>query len=160
MSLELLENPKAKHRLGFDVEALMWTLLRIVRVYDKGEDNTSITGHPLDQWFSKCYPLPVLAAIKESYLENVTGFTNEHCGTLEKEMQSLAHEWRTMRHDQFIERNEAENGSLLSEAVYGMPGFNRIETWVKDGSGTRQESIAHAEATALDIRLVAIISSS
>ncbi|KIO26886.1 hypothetical protein M407DRAFT_23830 [Tulasnella calospora MUT 4182] len=130
MSTELLLNPKAEHKIGFEVEALMWTLLWIVRVYTDGADNHKVANHPLKNWFAGGNDLKTIAGVKLIHLEGFHGFTNEFYRELEKDMRGLATQWDDMRTAQRKDRRERGDLSLLSESVYGMPGFITIEDWM------------------------------
>ncbi|KAG8943667.1 hypothetical protein FRC00_011027, partial [Tulasnella sp. 408] len=125
MSIELLEQPKIHHRIGFEVEALMWTLLWIVRVYTNGEDKTKVGDHPLKVWLSG--NLGSVAAEKKNYLQKINGYTNEFYGELEEQMADLAGQWNELRNDQWKERRRSNNPLLIWESLYEMPGFLTIQ---------------------------------
>lgn len=129
ISIAVLEDPKSKYKIGFEVEALIWTLLWIVRVYADGQGVHTLEDHPLETWFSDQYSLKVLASNKESYLAG-TQFTNTFYESLEPEMASLAEEWWNMRIIQTRERKKAHDNLLISDRVYGMDGFTTIQTWM------------------------------
>ncbi|KAG8917156.1 hypothetical protein FRC01_002635 [Tulasnella sp. 417] len=132
MSIELLEETSAPHMIGFEVEALTWTLLWIVRVCTDGEDHNPVKNHPLEDWYGNGNTLEQIANTKRSYLQKTRGFyTNEHYRDLEPEVRDLARLWDRMRRDQLKERDEQENGALLSESVHGMTGFNTIQAWME-----------------------------
>lgn len=130
MSIELLEQSTTHHRIGFEVEALMWTLLWIVRVYTNGEDKTKVGDHPFKLWLSS--NLESVAAEKIHYLQRIDGYTNEFYGELEEQMADLAGRWNEMRNDQWKERRRSKNPSLMWESLYGMPGFLTIQGWMTE----------------------------
>ncbi|KAG8912540.1 hypothetical protein FRC01_005047, partial [Tulasnella sp. 417] len=132
MSIELLEETSAPHMIGFEVEALTWTLLWIVRVYTDGEDKNPVKDHPLEHWYGNGNTLQQIADTKRCYLQKTRGFfTNEHYRDLEQEVRDLARLWDRMRRDQLKERDEQESGTLISESVYGMTGFDTIQAWME-----------------------------
>ncbi|KAG9047171.1 hypothetical protein FS837_002863 [Tulasnella sp. UAMH 9824] len=130
MSIELLEQPETHHRIGFEVEALMWTLLWIVRVYTNGEDKTTVGDHPLKLWLSN--NLGSVAAEKKNYLQKISGYTNEFYRELEEQIADLAAEWNEMRNDQWKERRRANKPLLISESLYETPGFLKIQDWMTE----------------------------
>ncbi|KAG9049584.1 hypothetical protein FS837_009784 [Tulasnella sp. UAMH 9824] len=94
VAIGLLECPKAKNRIGFDVEALIWTLLWIVRV--QGERTAvNIANHPLKRWFDDPTDLDKLADSKTGYLRNSRGeaLTNLFYRDLEDDIVELASKW-------------------------------------------------------------------
>ncbi|KAG8920785.1 hypothetical protein FRC01_000586 [Tulasnella sp. 417] len=131
MPIELLEKRNVPHMIGFEVEALTWTLFWIVRVYTNGEDLNPVKDHPLEDWYGNGNNLEQIARTKYRYLANVDGFTNEFYGDLGDEFRQLARLWYNMRLIQEDERFEKRDGKLLLESVYGMTGFNTIETWME-----------------------------
>lgn len=133
MSIELLENPNAEHRLGFEVEALIWTLLWIVRVYADGKEAHGKEEHPLIDWFSNRSNFQNIASIKNRYLQpQLLGYTNKWYKELEPEMKGLVQKWYKMRQDLENERMENDNPLLLSDRVYGEEGLQNIENWMVD----------------------------
>ncbi|KAG8939403.1 hypothetical protein FRC04_006615 [Tulasnella sp. 424] len=105
VAIGLLECPDAKHRIGFDVEALIWNLLWIVQIHG---DKTSvdIANHPLKRWFDDPTDLDKLADSKRGYLRNPRGeaLTNLFYGDLEDDMLELAAKWRGKLDNQAEER--------------------------------------------------------
>ncbi|KAG8896791.1 hypothetical protein FRC01_011621, partial [Tulasnella sp. 417] len=77
MSIELLERPTSPQMIGFEVEALLWTLLWIVRVYTNGEGKHPDADHPLRDWFANGRTPKDIAASKSRYLQLILGYTNE-----------------------------------------------------------------------------------
>ncbi|KAG8947055.1 hypothetical protein FRC04_011235 [Tulasnella sp. 424] len=132
MPIELLKHPNAEHQLGFDVEALSWTLLWIVRVYANGKEAHGKKEHPLMGWVSNRYELGVIANIKAAYLERPRGYTTEWYRELEPEIKSLAHTLDKMRRDLVDKRQEEDNDLLLPESIYGAAGFEKIKAWMAD----------------------------
>ncbi|KIO26883.1 hypothetical protein M407DRAFT_23827 [Tulasnella calospora MUT 4182] len=132
MSIELLEQPTVEHKIGFEVEALIWTLLWIVRVYANGVDENKPADHPLRTWFTHGNNLESLAAAKMRYLQMLVGYTNEFYGELEVDMADLAFQWHDMRNDQLKERRRKNKPKLLSESLYEMPGFITIQEWMTE----------------------------
>ncbi|KAG8920787.1 hypothetical protein FRC01_000588 [Tulasnella sp. 417] len=131
MSIELLEQTNAPHMIGFEVEALTWTLLWIVRVYTNGEDLNPVKDHPLKGWFANGKTLEQIASTKERHLKNLSGYTNEFYRELEDQFYDLAWLWDDMRQAQWVERRQKRD-KVISEAVYGMTGFNKIEGWMRE----------------------------
>ncbi|KIO24431.1 hypothetical protein M407DRAFT_101275 [Tulasnella calospora MUT 4182] len=133
VAIALLENQDADHQIGFDVEALMWTLLWIVRVYEEGKTvNTPFHPHPLKNWFWNCGSLSDIAAHKKAYLlgEPPHPWTNDFYKDLEPDMRSLATMWSDLLWDQTKARRQ-KGGDFLSDKVYGKPGFLSIQGWMK-----------------------------
>ncbi|KIO33719.1 hypothetical protein M407DRAFT_17334 [Tulasnella calospora MUT 4182] len=116
MSIELLEVPEVVHKLGFEVEALMWTLLWIVRVYVDGQEEYD-GDHPLINWFSNYRTVENVAYTKMAYLQRARGFTNDWYRELELQMRSLARTWHEMRKDQCKMRFQAEDDYLVSDSM-------------------------------------------
>ncbi|KAG9039014.1 hypothetical protein FS837_001078 [Tulasnella sp. UAMH 9824] len=75
MSIELLRSSQTEHMIGFDMEALLWTLLWIVRVYTDGKITFKVADHPLIRWFSND-DLRVIASSKQDYLRDLENLTN------------------------------------------------------------------------------------
>ncbi|KIO33723.1 hypothetical protein M407DRAFT_17338 [Tulasnella calospora MUT 4182] len=131
MSIELLEVPKVVHKLGFEVEALMWTLLWIVRVYVDGKEEYD-GNHPLIGWFLDYRTVENVAITKKDYLQRIKGFTNDWYKGLELQMRSLARTWHEMRDGQRKMRIKADDEHLVSDSMYGDEGFQEIENWMLD----------------------------
>ncbi|KIO33724.1 hypothetical protein M407DRAFT_17339 [Tulasnella calospora MUT 4182] len=138
MSIELLQFGEGVykrgwvHKLGFEVEALMWTLLWIVRVYVDGKEERDGREHPLTDWFFDYRTLTNVANTKKAYLEGLNGFTNNWYRELEPDFKHLARTWKKMREAQDDERFYTENTTLVSDSMYGDEGFQKIETWMED----------------------------
>ncbi|KAG8912386.1 hypothetical protein FRC00_004622 [Tulasnella sp. 408] len=130
MSIELLENREAVHKIGFEVEALMWVLLWIVQVYVEGKEEYGDKEHPLIDWFSNDRKPKTMAGSKRVYLQQVDPFTNNHYIELEPQMKSLARKWDAMRYDLLRMRDEANDPKLLPDRIYGDEGVQEIETWM------------------------------
>ncbi|KAG8977563.1 hypothetical protein FRB90_008769, partial [Tulasnella sp. 427] len=96
MSTALLQDTTQEHKVGFEVEALTWTLMWIVRVYTDGKDTTDVSNHPLQSWFSTQLGPEAIAAIKDGYLLPKTTFTNDWYSSLEPQMFDLAITWRKL----------------------------------------------------------------
>ncbi|KAG8918203.1 hypothetical protein FRC01_002000, partial [Tulasnella sp. 417] len=130
MSIELLAQEETDHMIGFDVEALIWTLLWIVKVYTDGKDPFKIRDHPLKDWFSASHSLKTLASIKENCLREARDLTNPWYKTLEAELSSLAWTFHKMREEQQDVRYTTGNNKWMAEDVYGLRGLTRIEEWM------------------------------
>ncbi|KAG8920788.1 hypothetical protein FRC01_000589 [Tulasnella sp. 417] len=131
MSIELLSQTSAPHMIGFEVEALTWTILWIVLVYTNGEDKNPVADHPLKGWFSNTRTLKEIAETKAMHLTKSIGLTNDFYKDLNRELRGLVKEWRQMREDQVNERDKQNCDTLISEHVYGMPCFDTIQEWMK-----------------------------
>ncbi|KAG8905410.1 hypothetical protein FRC01_008368, partial [Tulasnella sp. 417] len=131
MSIELLERPNAPQMIGFEVEALCWTLFWIVRVYTNGEDKHTDEDHPLRDWFANGRTPESIALSKCAYLRKVVGYTNEFYRDMEGQFRDLARTWHLMLYAQWNERHEQRNDTLLSESLYGMLGFNKFQDWME-----------------------------
>ncbi|KAG9048487.1 hypothetical protein FS837_012743 [Tulasnella sp. UAMH 9824] len=130
MSIEILENPEVVHKVGFEVEALIWVLLWIVQVYVEGKEEYGDKEHPLIDWFSNGGKPKNIAAIKHFYLRQLDPFTNDYYQELEPQMRSLSEKWYAMREDLLKMRVEAKDNKLLSDHIYGDEGLQEIETWM------------------------------
>ncbi|KIO23494.1 hypothetical protein M407DRAFT_27022 [Tulasnella calospora MUT 4182] len=131
MSIELLTYPDMEHKIGFDVEALIWTLLWIVRVYTDGRNTFKVAkDHPLQNWFSNV-ALADIGSNKHTYLRMVGDFTNQWYAPLENELRELVLEWYEMREAQQKLRRKMNQPRLLCEDVYGLEGLLRIENWMR-----------------------------
>ncbi|KIO22315.1 hypothetical protein M407DRAFT_119421 [Tulasnella calospora MUT 4182] len=133
MSIELLIHPGMEHKVGFDVEALIWTLLWIVRVYTDGQNTFKVKDHPLKNWFSNV-DLAVIGNTKHHYLRGVEGFTNPSYSSLEGELRALVRKLYKMREAQQDTRFETNQPKLILEDVYGLEGLIRIEDWMRTTS--------------------------
>lgn len=146
MAIGLLEEPKSEHRIGFDVEALIWTLLWIVRLYDNGKAaDIPLNEHPLRDWF--LYP----ESLKTQYLANSPKhrFTNTFYKDLEDEMKGLARKWSKMLTQQSDERQEHEEEAWFSEGLYGEEGFDEIQAWMVEHKWNKWERCSCGKHRAL-----------
>ncbi|KAG8905339.1 hypothetical protein FRC00_013323, partial [Tulasnella sp. 408] len=130
MSIELLEDPQMERMIGFDMEALLWTLLWIVRVYTHGKITFEVAEHPLIRWFSND-DLRTIASNKQNYLREARGLTNTWYSSIGPELRVLARKWYKMREEQQDARIETNQPKLLLETVYGVEGLIRIENWME-----------------------------
>lgn len=131
MATDLLRNPNAVYKVGFDAEALVWTLLWIVRVYTKGEDKHAVPNHhPLARWSSSRYSFVDFAGIKEAYLRERADFTNEWYKELASEIGGLMLQWASIHFDVW-DRRHGQSSSAHAESLYGDEGLKRIETWME-----------------------------
>ncbi|KIO16504.1 hypothetical protein M407DRAFT_246967 [Tulasnella calospora MUT 4182] len=119
VAIGLLECQNAKPRIGFDVEALIWTLLWIVQVHGDGEAvDAPFADHPLKDWFDDPTNLHKLATNKRNYLLNPPQgyFTNAFYRPLNRDMKELALAWYNKQAKLLMERldqnQEAEDRVL------------------------------------------------
>ncbi|KIO17251.1 hypothetical protein M407DRAFT_174363 [Tulasnella calospora MUT 4182] len=139
MAVGLLQAPESGHQIGFDVEALIWTLLWIVKLYD-GDGKTAETPldeHPLKTWFANP-KLDELADNKIMYLSRPKGFTNKFYEPLEEEMRNLAWMWYWKLQDQIkkgqeqIRKGRDHDDSSQSEGLYGKEALTALKKWMGD----------------------------
>ncbi|KAG8905160.1 hypothetical protein FRC00_013432 [Tulasnella sp. 408] len=150
MSIELLRNPQMEHMIGFDMEALLWTLLWIVRVYTDGKIMFKVENHPLIRWFSPD-DLRTLASNKQDYLRNPEDLTNTWYSSIEPELYQLVLTWYKMREEQQEARLKTRQFQLLLDTVYGMEGFIRIEDWMKANEQQWNSHDANGRAEVVDV---------
>ncbi|KAG8950136.1 hypothetical protein FRC04_007991 [Tulasnella sp. 424] len=119
MSTELLRNPNAIHKVGFEVEVLVCTLLWIVRVHTEGEDSKHDVSnhHRLGNWFSNKYDLRDLAANKCFYLTENDDPTNELYKDFESEIRGLRRECVKIQRE-VVDARWIEGSSALVESLY------------------------------------------
>ncbi|KIO20669.1 hypothetical protein M407DRAFT_29725 [Tulasnella calospora MUT 4182] len=151
MAVGLLQDPKSEHVLGYDLEALIWCLLWIVRVYDDGKPTvTKHDDHPLRHWFRDYSSLETLATLKLSYLQSarIEPFTNKFYEGLDAQMADLAWTWVAPSTGwQNIPpslRPPAKNGAY--DMIYRGDCAGRLQTWMEEKGWDRPKRLCSCSA--------------
>ncbi|KIO18051.1 hypothetical protein M407DRAFT_32278 [Tulasnella calospora MUT 4182] len=147
MALGLLKHQESPHRLGYDVEALIWCLLWIVRVYDDGKPAfNELEDHPLRGWFRDWLSLHDLVDRKLAYLQPPTRrpFTNTFYRSLDGVMTHLAWTWAApIREWNNLEPSESEGPETGDGGLANMYEDSRtvtLQTWMEERDWNRPRS--------------------
>ncbi|KAG8990410.1 hypothetical protein FRB90_001767 [Tulasnella sp. 427] len=119
---------RLEHKVGLDIESLIWVLLWIVRTYTNGKDANPPGNHPLRSWY---FPSHDILTNKKSYFHN-RHFTNSWYKSLADDMRSLAARWDKLRDPITKIATMLSTGyyDIAPDEVYGNEGLKQLEAWM------------------------------